>query len=142
LAHDSRTRELAEFHRIPYRRIAGLAPTVDAARLYDELDLEPMHRGHRAGFENYLRFLETNGLPHVWEPGESAAQFDDRIAAARFPAAVRAPQGARRLMQGAARRVWELGYSSVRSDQSSGKNRRSRRSRRYPTPADPPVPGL
>jgi Polysaccharide pyruvyl transferase len=144
LAHDSRTLELAEFHKIPHQRIIDLPPDVDAAQLYEQLNLAAMHEAHTTGFASYITFLERNGLPHVWEPGESPDGFDQRIAAVRYPAAVHSPQGARKAAQRAARRVFELGqvYSSVRSDQSNGKNRKSRRSRKYPTPAEPPVPGL
>jgi hypothetical protein len=95
LAHDSRTLELAEFHQIPHRRIAD-GRKVGAARLYDEMDLDALHRTHAANFTNYVEFLERNGLPHIWQAGESAAGFDERVAATRFPAAVRMPTRATR----------------------------------------------
>lgn len=97
LVHDSRTRELAEFHRISHRRLDRLDSTFDAAQSYDELDLEQTNKAHRASFSNYLAFLERNGLPHIWAPAESAMEFDRRVAAAALPAPVRTPRGVGRL---------------------------------------------
>jgi hypothetical protein len=109
LAHDSRTRELAEFHRIPYRRLDRIEPTTDAAALYEDLDLDAMNQAHSDNFANYLAFLTRNGLPHVWELGESTAPFDRRVADAALPAGVRAPRGTRRIVQRLGRHAWQVG---------------------------------
>jgi polysaccharide pyruvyl transferase len=108
LAHDSRTRELAEFHRVPFRRITGLAPGADAADFYAELDLDAMDRAHPGNLASYIAFLERNGLPHVWQSGETTEEFDRRVAEARFPDPVRAPRAARRAAQRVARRATGL----------------------------------
>jgi hypothetical protein len=117
LAHDSRTRELAEFHRIPYRRLDRIEPSTDAAELYDDLDLDPMNQAHPGNFANYLAFLARNNLPHVWAPGESPAPFDRRVADAALPAGIRAPRGVRRVVQQIGRHAWQVGH---RVDATSG----------------------
>jgi Polysaccharide pyruvyl transferase len=91
LAHDSRTRELADYHCIPYRGIRDVAPDVDFAELYEATDLTEMVRAHPARLASFVSFLERNGLEHVFGPGGTAAAFDRRVAAADFPQAVRAP---------------------------------------------------
>jgi hypothetical protein len=110
LTHDSRTRELAEFHRIPHRRIDQIKRTTDAADLYADLDLDPMNRAHANNFAHFIAFLRRNNLPHVWETGESPATFDQRLAQARLPGPVRAPRGARRHAQRLGRRAWQIGH--------------------------------
>jgi hypothetical protein len=110
LAHDSRTRELAEFHRIPYRRLDRIEPAMDAAELYAELDLDTMNNAHAGNFAHYLAFLKRNDLPHVWDAGESPAAFDRRVADASLPAPVRAPRAARQVIQRLGRRAWQTGH--------------------------------
>jgi Polysaccharide pyruvyl transferase len=118
LVHDSRTRELAEFHRIPHRRLGKIAPTVDAAELYREMRLDSMSATHQANFTNYLGFLERNNLPHIWTAGESPAVFDRQVAAAPLAAPVRAPRPARRIAQQIVIRAWSTGRRTRRLSRS------------------------
>jgi hypothetical protein len=115
LIHDSRTRELAELHGIPHRRLDQLAPTTDAAELYADVDLSTMNARHAHNFARYLAFLTRNGLPHVWEAGESPDEFDRQLAAVRLPAAVRPPRRARRFAHRLARQGWQGGQGIVRT---------------------------
>lgn len=94
LAHDSRTLELAEYHRMPFRVVsafddvtAGLHPD----ELHAEADLDAFHAELPAGFARYTSFLERNGLTHRWGAGVTTADFDARLDAARpaLPPAVR-----------------------------------------------------
>jgi Polysaccharide pyruvyl transferase len=89
LAHDSRTLELARFHRIPHERIKRIKPETDAAQLYESLDLDALNAAHPGNFENYVQFLERNGLPHIWQPGQGAVDFDRQIASTAYPEPVR-----------------------------------------------------
>lgn len=118
LAHDSRTLELARYHELPYRTVDSLPANVDAAPLYDEADFSRFHDGHASRFAAYCGFLERNGLRHVFQPGESPAAFDGRLAAASLPSMVsRATRSPRiRQLETAAR----TRYRAVRSSQSSG----------------------
>ena len=87
LAHDSRTLELATYHRIPHRLLPSL-DRVDPVELYAESDWEPMHREHPALWERFAAFLERHDLRHVFAPGENPQAFNDRLATTNFPAPV------------------------------------------------------
>lgn len=90
LAHDARTRELAEYHRIPHRLITDRPRDVDAADLYASADWEPLNRGHAARWEIFATFLRRHGLRTVFDEGEDrGAAFDRGLAAVDFPAPVR-----------------------------------------------------
>jgi Polysaccharide pyruvyl transferase len=94
LAHDSRTLELAEYHRIPWRRLLRDA-RLDATELYAEADWEPMNGSHSANWERFSAFLSKHGLRHVYEDGEEGgADFDAALAAVDFPPPVRTLMGA------------------------------------------------
>lgn len=93
LAHDSRTLELAEYHHIPWRRLARDI-RLDAAELYAEADWQPMNAAHSGNWERFAAFLSKHGLRHVYEDGESGADFDAALAAVNFPPPVRTLMGA------------------------------------------------
>ncbi|GAB3745073.1 polysaccharide pyruvyl transferase family protein [Microlunatus parietis] len=94
LAHDSRTLELAQYHRIPHRKITDLPERPDAAELYAEADWEPLNAGHAERWETFAAFLDRHRLRHVYRPGESAERFDAELAAADFPPPVETLMGA------------------------------------------------
>lgn len=94
LAHDSRTLELAQYHRIPHRKVTDLPERPDAAELYAEADWEPLNAGHAERWETFAAFLDRHRLRHVYLPGESAEQFDAELAAADFPPPVETLMGA------------------------------------------------
>lgn len=87
LAHDSRTLELASYHKIPYRLLPEL-DRVDPIELYAEGDWEPMHAEHPVLWDRFTAFLRRHHLKHAFEPGENPQAFNDRLAATRFPAPV------------------------------------------------------
>lgn len=90
VAHDSRTRELAEFHAIPYARKSALR-RADIRRLHDRADFEAFTAAHPGNVRTLGGFLERHGLPHTL--GDPRPRFDrelERIALA--PAVL--PRGA------------------------------------------------
>ena len=93
LAHDSRTLELAEYHRIPSRTLTD-PENIDAAALYAEADWEPLNRGHAERWQTFSAFLARHRLSHVYEEGQSAERFDAALAAASFPPPVHTLMGA------------------------------------------------
>jgi len=104
LAHDSRTRELAEYHGIPYTRIQDLDEPPTAAELYARTDYTRFNDLLPQRFATYVDFLHRNGLATVWDEGNEAgaAAFDAQIAAGRKvsfvrPAPTRVEQTLRRL---------------------------------------------
>lgn len=94
LAHDSRTRELAEYHEIPHRHVSELTEPSDgdARALFERADWSAMHRGHAERFEIYCAFLKRHELRHIFEPGASARRFDRRTRPAAYPPVVRSAQ--------------------------------------------------
>ncbi|AWB93579.1 polysaccharide pyruvyl transferase family protein [Aeromicrobium chenweiae] len=85
LAHDSRTLELAEYHRMPYTLMPELSADLRAEDLYASTDLTEFNAAMPEGFARYTAFLERNGLEHIWTPGNGRGDFDERLAAATFP---------------------------------------------------------
>jgi len=92
IAHDSRTRELAEFHRIPYRR-KGAMRKVDVERWYDEADFDGFRTAHPQNLETFRRFIERHGLAHTL--GEPRPRFDRALEDVAFAPPVRTPHGPR-----------------------------------------------
>lgn len=88
LAHDSRTLELAEYHRMPHRLQPRFDEPVRVEDLLEATDLAPFHEALPERFDRYAAFLERNGLEHRWQPGRDASHFDARLQAASFPPAV------------------------------------------------------
>jgi hypothetical protein len=82
LAHDSRTRELAQYHGIPHQMRRTLSRSVDAAKLYEEADLDTFAARQPETFERYRAFLARNALPSVYEPGNENPAYDEALAAA------------------------------------------------------------
>jgi len=91
LAHDSRTRELAEYYDIPHRHIDQLPEAPDAAQLYEEVDYSRFHAGLPERFGRYTSFLERNGLAHIYQVGNANTKYDDQMAAAKLPPMVATP---------------------------------------------------
>ena len=84
LAHDSRTLELADYHQIPHRVINSLPAKPDAAALYDEADWSKLNDGHAARWAEFSAFLHQHDLTHVYDEGQNASRFDDKLAATEF----------------------------------------------------------
>jgi hypothetical protein len=87
LAHDSRTLELADYHQMPYTVMPEITADLKAEELYDATDMSAFNAALPDGFDRYTAFLERNGLDHIWK--NPAGDFDQRLAAAKFPPAVR-----------------------------------------------------
>ena len=84
LAHDSRTLELAEYHRIPFLRTDD-APPLDARELFDRLDVSDYNAAADDRLARYARFLERNGLEHTLDPANRDHEYDQSLANAAFP---------------------------------------------------------
>lgn len=89
LAHDSRTLELADYHQMPYRVMPELTADLKVEELYESTDMAAFNAELPHGFDRYVAFLDRNGLEHIWQDGNGAGDFDERLAAATFPPAVR-----------------------------------------------------
>lgn len=80
-ACDSRVRELAEYHQIPHMWIRDITGETDIFEIYARADFSSVCKGHVARFEHYIRFLEENGLEHVYDgrQTENKLPFDRKL---------------------------------------------------------------
>lgn len=85
LAHDSRTLELARFHKIPHRLLTDVDETVDAAELHDWADYTAFNAEHAGNVENFGRFMTKNGIEHIHEPGKANPAYDEKLASIELP---------------------------------------------------------
>lgn len=90
LAHDSRTLELAEYHRMPFTVMPSFDADLSAADLYAATDMSEFNAELPRGFDRFTDFLDRNDLAHIWTPGNGTGDFDERLAAATFPPPVHA----------------------------------------------------
>jgi hypothetical protein len=88
IAHDSRTRELAEYHEIPWVEVAQLDRVGTPAGTYERSDWSAYNAGLASRFEVLTRFLSDSGLEHVAEPGKANPAYDEAIAALELPGPV------------------------------------------------------
>jgi polysaccharide pyruvyl transferase len=93
LAHDSRTLELAEYHEIPHRTITSIEADADAITLYAECDWNRLNKAHPDRWDKFETFLHDHNLTHVYDDGQNANAFDERLAATEFPPPVRTLMG-------------------------------------------------
>jgi hypothetical protein len=61
--HDSRTREMCELMKIPHMDVTG-TDHIDVHALYESLDLTSVETAYRYLFQNYIQFLDENGVAH------------------------------------------------------------------------------
>jgi polysaccharide pyruvyl transferase WcaK-like protein len=61
--HDTRTREMCELMSIPHVEIAKVK-ALDIHALYDSFDPAPLQNTYRYLYQNYIDFLDENGLEH------------------------------------------------------------------------------
>lgn len=82
---DTRVRELAEYHGMPYVPAVEFAPDSDIRELYAKADHLAFERKYSANFAHYIDFLNANGIRHIYSEGAPVfgeAPCDRAIAAA------------------------------------------------------------
>lgn len=88
ICHDSRTRELADYFKIPYIDPSN-HESVDMATISRKLELSSMHADHPSRFHRYVDFLRRNGVINNvrFSPDQPSdfSQFDARLASVQFP---------------------------------------------------------
>ena len=75
VAHDSRTRELAEYFELPHSRIDRLSPTLDLDAMAAQ-NPGGMIAGHGRRFATYADFLSRHDLAHRWAAEETTDPAD------------------------------------------------------------------
>lgn len=86
-AIDSRTRELAEYHNIPYMDAAAVDEKMNIFNLYDNTDFDRVRIGHEERLNRFISFLDENGLDHIDIKQRNTA-FDEKMQELQFYPAV------------------------------------------------------
>ncbi|UOQ57689.1 polysaccharide pyruvyl transferase family protein [Leucobacter allii] len=89
VSHDSRTLELAEYHRIPVVKLPETAEEIRAEALYEDADYTGFHAVQRENLERYTAFLAANGLDHIHAPGNENPGYAQELAEISYGGAVR-----------------------------------------------------
>jgi hypothetical protein len=90
LVHDTRTLELAEFHKIPYSLMDHFASAPTAEELYERTEMGPFLENHPVLFSRYVDFLHANGFKTAFDGrGTGARAFDRKVARISAPTAVK-----------------------------------------------------
>ncbi len=66
-AHDARTLEMCVWLNLPHKPVEQAGKLV-VEELYESADLEKLQRTYTARYQNYIEFLNENGVEHVLKP--------------------------------------------------------------------------
>ena len=89
LAHDSRTLELAEFYDIPHVRTDQITDATDASTLFEAADYSNLVARLQGRFDSFKKFLERNGLDHIYDGSDAETRFEERLRNTTLPGPVR-----------------------------------------------------
>lgn len=84
---DSRTQELADYHRIPSSALKTVG-NGDAADLAARTDYAEFNATHPELFDRFVEFLARNEITNTWAHGDGGVSYWDRLNATDFPAPV------------------------------------------------------
>lgn len=80
-APDSRVRELAAYHEIPFMPLSQVNENTNIMKLYDNTDFSRILRNHSKRFYHYIEFLDNNNLPHIsMEQWHGKSPFSEKVA--------------------------------------------------------------
>lgn len=78
LAHDARTRELAEWFNIPYMNTENMDERTTPYSIYNTTDFYKIEKSYKRRFDNFVDFLNENNLDNIYVHGEESC-FDQMI---------------------------------------------------------------
>ena len=84
---DSRIKELAEYHNIPYMLAKDINQDTNIFDLYEKTDYTRLQTGHKERFDHFIQFLEMNQLPHIHSSDSARGEvyFDKKMSELEFP---------------------------------------------------------
>lgn len=85
LAHDSRTRELADYHQIPYLPFDKVTEHTRVEDLYELADYTRFHSELPEIFNRFTSFLDKNNLPNIYQQSQKINDFDEKLNATDLP---------------------------------------------------------
>lgn len=81
IAHDSRTRELAEYFEIPHTLSTQITSESTAEALFAASDYSGMIANHPRRLATFTDFLDSHGLDHIHRHPGVPSSFDEEVAA-------------------------------------------------------------
>lgn len=78
-AFDSRIRELAEFHKIPLRKITDASGDTTLESIIENIDFSSVLEGHKERYHNFVNFLKANHVQPVTNKYGIRTDFEKRI---------------------------------------------------------------
>jgi len=79
IAHDSRTLEMSQFYEIPFVRTDEINEHTSAISLYENADFSKLTNAISGKFDQYLKFLENNGLRHIYHDSNAVSEFNRKF---------------------------------------------------------------
>lgn len=79
IAHDSRTRELADYFQIPHTLAPRITSETRVEELYERSDWTPLVSGHAARVERLAQFLDSHRLPPTARTSWGAAPLEREL---------------------------------------------------------------
>ena len=90
IVHDSRTKELVNYHKIPYFDISSSNENTTVQDLYDLADYSEFNLHHPLNFRTYLDFLNSNNVDHIFkeEYVDYEKKFNEKLNNLDYPSVV------------------------------------------------------
>lgn len=87
ISHDSRTEELADYHRIPRFTPQELDGNWGVADAIERMDFQEFNAGQPQRFDKVIGFLHKNGLRTIFDPGEehTLESYEANIQSSKCP---------------------------------------------------------
>lgn len=78
---DARMRELSDYHNFPQVPVEEINENTKLEDLLDKVDLHSVEKSHQRNYDNFISFLEKNGIEHVYNYNaqESQLPFDLKL---------------------------------------------------------------
>ncbi|MGP5727246.1 polysaccharide pyruvyl transferase family protein [Arthrobacter rhombi] len=86
-AHDSRTKELSEYHEIPHFTPDEVNGVTSLSQVIERADFTKFNAGHTARFNKVTEFLNNNGIKTIYDAGQENARnkYEARLAGIKLP---------------------------------------------------------
>ncbi len=74
IPHDSRMKELTDYHKIPHIMGQDVKENWSLYDLIEHVDFDSMYKQHKENFERFISFLDQNGIKHIYKDAETVEE--------------------------------------------------------------------
>ncbi|MDN6571264.1 MAG: polysaccharide pyruvyl transferase family protein [Staphylococcus equorum] len=85
---DARMRELTDYHHLTHIWADEITEETTLAALIEKVDFHSPEKRQKVNFDNFIQFLELNGLDHIYRH-ETEAPLDKKLEKAQLPSLVK-----------------------------------------------------